>query len=143
MRISDWSSDVCSSDLMALSLTPALCATFLKPHLPEDQRKRGWFMDRFGRLFGRFNIWFDRTTGRYQGVVGRLLSAPLSWLAVFAAMLVITLFLFTRIPGGFLPIEDQGTVLTAVQAPPGDTRERTEAAVAQVKAFYRKPSGRG
>ncbi|HEY9578876.1 MAG TPA: efflux RND transporter permease subunit [Rhizorhapis sp.] len=125
------------SALMALSLTPALCATFLKPHLPEDQRKRGWFMDRFGRLFGRFNIWFDRTTGRYQGVVGRLLSAPLRWLAVFAAMLVITLFLFTRIPGGFLPIEDQGTVLTAVQAPPGATRERTEEAVAQVKAFYR------
>src|SRR3546814_19094029 len=52
-------------------------------------------------------------------------------------MLVITLFLFTRIPGGFLPIEDQGTVLTAVQAPPGATRERTEEAVAQVKAFYR------
>src|SRR3546814_12443769 len=40
------------SALMALSLTPALCATFLKTHLPEDQRKRGWFMDRFGRLFG-------------------------------------------------------------------------------------------
>src|SRR3546814_14719404 len=67
-----------------------------------------------------------------------LLSAPLRWLAVFAAMLVITLFLFTRIPGGFLPIEDPGTVLTAVQAPPGATRERTEEAVAQVKDFYRE-----
>src|SRR3546814_4659151 len=74
-------------------------------------------MGRFGRLFGRFNLLFDRTTGLYQGVVGRLLSAPLRWLAVFAAMLVIALFIFTRIPGGFLPIEDQGTVLTAVQAP--------------------------
>src|SRR3546814_5252299 len=52
-------------------------------------------------------------------------------------MFVITLFLFTRSPSGFLPIEDQGTELTAVQAPPGATRERTEGTVAQVKAFYR------
>src|SRR3546814_17394143 len=95
-------------------------------------------MDRFGRLFGRFNIWFDRTTGRYQGVVGRLLSAPLRWLAVFAAMLVITLFLFTRIPGGFLPIEDQGTVLPAVQAPPGAPRASNEEAVAPVTYSYRE-----
>ena len=126
------------SALLALTLTPALCATFLKPHVPEDQRKENWFTRRTGRFFSGFNAWFERTTLRYQGTVGKLLSAPLRWLGVFAAMLVVTLILFTRLPGGFLPTEDQGTVITAIQAPPGATRARTDEAIEAVKAFYRE-----
>ncbi|MEA1012977.1 multidrug efflux RND transporter permease subunit [Sphingosinicella sp. LY1275] len=126
------------SALLALTLTPALCATFLKPHVPADQRKENWFTRRTGRFFAGFNSWFERTTLRYQSGVGRMLGAPLRWLGVFAAMLVVTLFLFSRLPGGFLPAEDQGTVITAIQAPPGATRERTEEAITAVKAFYRE-----
>ncbi|RIA45515.1 multidrug efflux pump [Hephaestia caeni] len=124
------------SALLALTLTPALCATFLKPHVPGDERQPNWFTRHTGRFFGGFNNWFGRTTNRYQGLVGGMLSAPLRWLGVFAAMLVLTMVLFTRLPGGFLPVEDQGTVITAIQAPPGATRARTEEAIAQVKAFY-------
>lgn len=124
------------SALLALTLTPALCATFLKPHVPEDQRKENWFTRRTGRFFNGFNNWFGRTTDRYQGGVARILSRPLRWLAIFIALVGLTVILFTRLPGGFLPQEDQGAVITVVQAPPGATRERTEEAVRQVTGFY-------
>src|SRR3546814_7498496 len=102
MRISDWSSDVCSSDR---------CATLLKPHDQTERKGRiGAFFDRF---FGRFNDWFGRTTDRYQGGVGKMLAAPLRWLGVFVAMVAVTALLFTRLPGSFLPQEDQGYLVTA------------------------------
>ena len=126
------------SALLALSLTPALCATFLKPHVPAEERKENWLSRHTAGFFERFNAWFERTTGRYQGLVGHMLSAPLRWLAIFVAMVGLTVILFARLPGGFLPTEDQGAVLTAVQAPPGATRERTNVAIRQVTAFYRQ-----
>jgi multidrug efflux pump len=122
------------SALLALTLTPALCATLLKPH---DQTKRtgpvGVFFDRF---FDRFNGWFGRTTDRYQGGVGKMLAAPLRWLGVFVAMVAITALLFSRLPGSFLPQEDQGYLITVIQAPPGATTQRTAEATKQVKAFF-------
>ncbi len=126
------------SALLALTLTPALCATFLKPHVPEDQRKENAFTRLTGRFFAGFNSWFERTAGRYQGLVGGILAVPLRWLAIFVALLLVTTLLFTRLPGGFLPAEDQGTVISIIQAPSGATRERTELAIDQVKSFYDK-----
>jgi multidrug efflux pump len=127
------------SALMALTLTPALCATLLKPHAAEGHwSKRNPLGRAAGRFFGGFNSWFARTTGRYQGVVGRILLRPLRFLAVFVALVAITLLLFQRVPGSFLPVEDQGAVITVIQAPPGATTERTNLAIEQVKAFYRQ-----
>ncbi|WP_428680619.1 multidrug efflux RND transporter permease subunit [Sphingopyxis sp.] len=122
------------SALLALTLTPALCATLLKPH-DEDKRQGpvGEWLDRF---FGRFNNWFGRTTDRYQGGVGRLLSAPLRWLGVFLALVAVTALLFTRLPGSFLPQEDQGFLITVVQAPPGATTQRTNVAANEVQKFF-------
>ncbi len=122
------------SALLALTLTPALCATFLKPHEPADPDARPGPVARF---FAGFNGWFGRTTDSYTGSVGRLLSAPLRWLAVFLLLVGLTGLLFTRLPGGFLPSEDQGVLYNVVQAPPGATRPRTDEALAQVTAFYR------
>ena len=122
------------SALLALTLTPALCATLLKPH---DHSHHTGPVGRFtSRFFDGFNGWFGRTTDRYQGRVGKMLRAPVRWLAVFVALVGITLLLFTRVPGGFLPAEDQGYVISVVQAPPGATLERTNVAIDQVKAFY-------
>ena len=125
------------SALLALTLTPALCATFLKPHdrnAPEEGRNP---VSRFlNRFFARFNGWFGRTTDRYQKGVGRILARPLQFLAVFALLFGITALLFTRLPGGFLPQEDQGYLITVVQAPAGATTERTNIAIEQMKAFY-------
>ncbi|HEV7991832.1 MAG TPA: efflux RND transporter permease subunit [Gemmatimonadaceae bacterium] len=126
------------SALMALTLTPALCATLLKP-VDEHGAWSGNRVSRAaGRFFGGFNSWFARTSGRYQGVVGRILIRPLRFLAVFGVLIAITLLLFQRLPGSFLPVEDQGSVITVIQAPPGATTERTNIAIEQVKAFYKK-----
>ena len=125
------------SALLALTLTPALCATFLRPHgAGHDATEHGgpW---RLGRLFSGFNRWLEQSTGRYQRQVGHMLARPLRWLAVFAAMVGLTVLLYSRLPGGFLPTEDQGTILTAVQAPAGSPRARTEASIRQVVEFYR------
>ena len=122
------------SALLALTLTPALCATLLKPHDNTERKGRiGAFADRF---FGRFNDWFGRTTDRYQGGVGKILSAPLRWLGVFVLMVAVTGLLFFRLPGSFLPQEDQGYLITVIQAPPGATTQRTNEATKQVKAFF-------
>ena len=125
------------SALMALTLTPALCATMLKPVEEPGTTPANPIRRRADQLFGRFNDWFARTTGRYQGVVGRILLRPLRFLAIFAALIAITLLLFQRLPGSFLPTEDQGAILVAVQAPPGATTERTNVAIEQVKSFLK------
>jgi multidrug efflux pump len=126
------------SALLALTLTPALCATLLRPHVEshtsEPAGKRDWHYLR--RFFDRFNHWFERTTLRYQTGVGFILRRPLRFLAVFALLVALTALLFNRLPGSFLPSEDQGYLLTVVQAPPGATTERTNEALEQVKAFY-------
>ncbi|GGJ36013.1 hydrophobe/amphiphile efflux-1 family RND transporter [Sphingopyxis bauzanensis] len=122
------------SALLALTLTPALCATLLKPH--DDTARKGKIGAFFDRFFARFNGWFGRTTDRYQGGVGKMLASPLRWLGVFAAMVLVTGLLFTRLPGSFLPQEDQGYLITIVQAPPGATSQRTAEATKQVKAFF-------
>jgi multidrug efflux pump len=122
------------SALLALTLTPALCATLLRPHVFGDPKEHRFASA--ARFFRRFNDWFVRTTTRYQEGVGRILSLPLRFLAVFLVLVGLTALLFFRLPGGFLPSEDQGYVLTVVQAPPGATTERTNEAVEQVKSFY-------
>src|SRR5690606_6851385 len=77
-----------------------------------------------------------RTTHSYQDAVGGILTRPGRYLGVFGLLVALTLLLFTRLPGSFLPDEDQGTVMTVVQAPPGATTERTDEAIEQVKDFY-------
>ena len=126
------------SALLALTLTPALCATLLKPHVPGQVPGNNPIARGIGRVFSRFNGWFARTTDRYQGVVGRVIGLPLRFLAIFLLLVGLTGLLFFRLPGSFLPQEDQGYLITVIQAPPGSTRERTDEAIAQVEDFYRQ-----
>jgi multidrug efflux pump len=111
-------------------LTPALCAALLKPGSAAD--RRGWSR----RIFGPFNRGMQRTTGRYQHAVEGMLARPLWFLLVFVALLAVTALLYLRMPGSFLPDEDQGSLMTVIQAPPGATTARTEQALSQVKDFY-------
>src|SRR3546814_19815581 len=104
------------SALLALTLTPALCATLLKPHDQTERKGRiGAFFDRF---FGRFTDWFGRTTDRYQGGVGKMLAAPLRRLGVFALLVAVSALLFLRLPGSILPQVDHAYLITVSQAPP-------------------------
>ncbi len=127
------------SALLAFTLTPALCATFLKQHSREGEKKESWVDRRLPfipRFFAWFNVKFARTSEGYQKRVGNMMSAPLRWLGVFALLVVLAAFFFTRVPGGFLPQEDQGYVITVIQAPPGSTREHTDEAIRATQAFY-------
>ncbi|HNP63101.1 MAG TPA: efflux RND transporter permease subunit [Woeseiaceae bacterium] len=123
------------SALLAFTLTPALCATLLKTHVTkaDDVVRPG----RARAFFSGFNRWFARTTQSYQQSVGKILLRPLRFIALFVAMVGITVVLFGRLPGSFLPTEDQGSVFTVIQAPPGATMGRTSEAIEQVKDFYR------
>jgi multidrug efflux pump len=127
------------SAVLALTLTPALCATLLKPHEREEhvEPRAGWrgYLDRF---FNWFNDRFDRTKERYIGGVGAMLSRPLRWMAVFAVVCVLTFLLFSRLPGGFLPDEDQGYFVVNYDAPVGATAGRTEQAVKQTEDYLVK-----
>ena len=122
---------VATSTLLALVLTPALCASLLKPSQPDDG-KPGLGQ----RIFGPFNRWMERTTDRYHHAVGGMLARPIWFLLAFVGLLALTAFLYLRMPSAFLPDEDQGSLMTVIQAPAGATVERTEEAIEQVKAFY-------
>jgi multidrug efflux pump len=141
------------SALMALTLTPALCATFLKPidghaapgeeHVPAVREHRtgvrgAWdrFTGFFNRLFAGFNRWFARMTERYGRSNDRILSRPWRGLAIFTALIAVTGLLFIRLPTAFLPTEDQGYLITAVQAPAGATVARADEAINPVEKFW-------
>jgi multidrug efflux pump len=114
------------SVLVAIFFTPVLCATMLKPHRP-GQGKRG--------VFGWFNRGFDRMTNGYVGGVKAGLRRPLRMMVVYVALLAGLGFAFLRLPGGFLPNEDQGTAYAQVIAPPGATSDRTQRALDELRRY--------
>jgi len=122
------------SALMALSLTPALCATLLKPV------KAGHGHAKTG-LFGWFNRFLDNSRHRYTGVVRGALKRGGRLMLIYAAFLVGLTFAFTRLPGGFLPVDDQGFITTDVQTPSDSSYARTEAAVEKVEKYLAERPG--
>src|ERR1700712_2781211 len=78
------------------------------------------------------------SAGSTAGSIVRMMKVPFRWLAVFTVMCVVTLLLFTRLPGGFLPSEDQGYFMVNYDAPVGATMQRTEIVVNQAEAYLRK-----
>ncbi|WP_425904487.1 multidrug efflux RND transporter permease subunit [Aeromonas sp. FL131] len=105
------------SAFLALTLTPALCATLLKPVDPAHHEKRGFF--------GWFNRKFEHMTQRYESGVGRLLARSGRVMLVFAALTAILFLAFRQLPSAFLPEEDQGYFMTTIQLPADATVERT------------------
>ncbi|WP_151448475.1 efflux RND transporter permease subunit [Lacisediminimonas profundi] len=117
------------SALMALTLTPALCATLLKPIA------KGHHVEKRG-FFGWFNRGFKSTTDRYQGVVARMLKKTMRYMVIYGLIIVCVVLLFARMPTSFLPSEDQGFLITNVQLPPGASANRTQAVIKQVEDYY-------
>jgi multidrug efflux pump len=117
------------SALMALTLTPALCATLLKHEPGKELLPTTGFFGWFNRVFGA------SVTG-YGAGVSRMISKPRRWLVVYGAILVGVAWLFMRLPGSFLPEEDQGYFISMIQLPAGATQERTVEIVNQVERFY-------
>jgi hydrophobe/amphiphile efflux-1 (HAE1) family protein len=114
------------SVLVALILTPALCATILKPgHGPKTRGP-----------FGLFNRGYDRTAGLYQRLIGVLVRRRRILMLGFCAFAVAIGALFMRMPTGFLPEEDQGQLIVSVMLPPGSTSERTREVMARVGEHF-------
>ncbi|HEU0067577.1 MAG TPA: efflux RND transporter permease subunit [Sphingomonas sp.] len=124
------------SVLVALILTPALCAALLKPHDPNKTHGRGPIGRFFGRFFDWFNRTFDKGTKRYENGVRHTARSWKRSLLIYAVIVAGMAFLFVRMPSGFLPEEDQGTVFALVQGPPGATSARTEKALSVVRHHF-------
>ncbi|MEP6632987.1 MAG: efflux RND transporter permease subunit, partial [Luteimonas sp.] len=119
------------SAFLALGFTPALCATILKP---TEHHKANI-------VFRGFNRVYNKVASTYVGHIGSAVTHAPRWMMVFALLAVLCGFLFTRMPGSFLPEEDQGYALAIVQLPPGATLERTKRVFDDVLKVVQKQDG--
>ncbi|MBI4809675.1 MAG: efflux RND transporter permease subunit [Nitrosomonadales bacterium] len=119
------------SVLMALTLTPALCAALLRNDAEHEMVPKSGFL-------GWFNRFFSRTTQRYRFGVVAVVKRTGRFLVLYAALLVGMGWLFVQLPSSFLPEEDQGYFINIIQLPPGATRERSQEVLSRVEQFYLK-----
>ena len=127
------------SGIVALTLTPALCALLLRHPVGEtDNRASHGFFHWFNTRFNRGFTWL---TMRYRNAAGGVIRWPRLALCVFALMVIWAVFLLRTTPGGFLPSEDKGYFAIGVQLPDGASVQRTTAVVQKVEAMLRKESG--
>jgi multidrug efflux pump len=117
------------SALLALTLTPALCATLLK------QVEAGHHHEKKG-FFGWFNRAFARTSTGYQSLVGRIIGRAGRYMIIYGVVVAATVLLFTRLPSSFLPEEDQGYLISVVMLPTGATQERTLTVLDKLEKHY-------
>ena len=121
------------SVLVAMILTPALCATLLKPiKKGHHSGETGWFSS----LFRNFNKLFDYCRAKYEGIVGSSFGKPVRYLMVYGAIVAAMAFFFLHLPTSFLPDEDQGFLLCQVQLPAGATQERTIQTIRQMERYF-------
>ena len=119
------------SAFLALTLTPALCATLLKPLPPgQSHEKKGFF--------GWFNRRFERLTQRYESWVANAIKRVGRYMLIYGALMAAMVVLFMQLPSSFLPVEDQGYIITDIQLPPGATQERTINVARQIEAHNRQ-----
>ena len=114
------------SAFLALGFTPALCATFLKQHAAPGEKKENRFVRGFNRLY-------DRVSHTYVGHIGSAVRHTPRWMVVFVVLAVACGVLLTRLPGSFVPEEDQGYAMAIVQLPAGATLQRTQKVFEQVR----------
>ena len=114
------------SVIVALTLTPALCASLLKPH--EQKHAHGFF--------GWFNHTFDRLIDRYKGNVGSILATPIRWMIVYSIIASVMALLIVRLPTGFLPSEDQGDSMVQFSLPEGASFKRSDTVAREIERYF-------
>ncbi|MFN8290230.1 MAG: efflux RND transporter permease subunit [Chitinophagaceae bacterium] len=122
------STSIVLSGLVALTLTPALCAALLK-NTHGTNKKKSWLT----KLLIGFNNWFGRVMGRYKYLLRFIVNRRMVTLLALGGFCAGTYFLSGTVPSGFIPNEDQGTFYAIVQTPPGATLERTDEVVKQLQ----------
>ena len=128
-------SSIVISGVVALTLTPVLCAMFLKNH--HGKRKRS-LLDRF---IDQFNRWFERLTGSYVAVLNKIVARRLVTFGLLALFIFGLVYTNRILPAGFVPNEDQGTIYAIVQTPPGSTLEETNEIARQLQAIAEEVEG--
>ena len=119
------------SVFLALSMTPALCASLLKQVDAGHHHAKGGF-------FGRFNRGFDAFTTRYQGWVGVLVKRSYTGMIALVGVIVLVVVLYQKMPSAFLPEEDQGYFIALISLPVGATDARTSEALLKVEEYFSK-----
>ncbi|MFN0062978.1 MAG: efflux RND transporter permease subunit [Myxococcaceae bacterium] len=124
------------SGIVALTLTPVLCAMILKPHDATSRRRTpiSW-------LIGAFNARFDQLTHRYVTLLEQVVTRRTVTFGTLAAFAVATLALSARVPAGFIPSEDQGVIYAIIQTPPGTTLEQTNDLTRRVQDLVKDVEG--
>jgi multidrug efflux pump len=117
------------SGFLALTMTPALCATLLRPVAKGSHEAKAGF-------FGWFNRKFDILGERYQGLTGKLVTKTGRMMIIYLALLIGLGFVYMRLPSGFVPNEDQGYMVCSVQLPPGATYPRALTQVKKIEHFF-------
>jgi multidrug efflux pump len=121
------------SVFVAMILTPALCATLLKPiEKGHHSGETGWFAG----FFRHFNRAFEFCRNKYEGIVGRSFGKPVRYLLVYGIIVAAMVFFFLKLPTSFLPDEDQGFIICQVQLPAGATQERTTQVIRQLEQHF-------
>ena len=115
------------SAFLALSLTPALCASLLKPSSVEHQEKKGFF--------GLFNRTVTRATNSYGKSVGGIIKRPVRSLLIYLLVIAGAGYLYVTLPTSFLPEEDQGNFLTVISLPAGTLQEETSERLREVEDY--------
>lgn len=124
------------SGVVALSLTPVLCAMLLKNHHGQQKRKTpiSFFIDLFNR-------WFERLTGRYTNILSKIVTLRIVTILLLGGFAFGTFFINETLPAGFIPGEDQGQIYAIIQTPPGSTLETTNKVARDLQAIAEKVDG--
>jgi HAE1 family hydrophobic/amphiphilic exporter-1 len=120
------------SSVNALTLSPALCGLMLRPSSGERRK---------GRFFTWFDAKFDAMSGRYMGIVDRILGKTRAMVLAFGVMLVLMMLGLSKVPGGFVPSEDEGYFFVNAELPPGASLERTREVMDRVNGVYGEMEG--
>src|SRR5476649_2378210 len=115
------------SVIVALTLTPALCATLLKPHNQQSVDKG---------FFGWFNRKYSAIQGRYQNGVSHVVHGQIRFFILYGVILLGCAVMYMRLPSGFLPTEDQGYIMVQYTLPPGASDERTSQIRQQIEDYF-------
>jgi len=117
--------------IVSLTLSPALCALLFKPHEPHAE-KQSIFMRPVNAFFRGFNRGFEWLSSRYGAMTRRLVRVSLIMVILYAGLIGLTVFQFTKAPTGFIPQQDQGYLINIIQLPPGASLARTDEVAQQV-----------
>jgi len=113
--------------MVSLTLSPALCALLFKPHTGHDEDHPSQWLRPVAVFFNAFNRAFDRLSGRYGTLTGKLVRITTLMLVVYGGLIGLAGLEFAQTPKGFIPDQDQGYLITVMQLPPGASLARTDA----------------